>query len=229
MRVTELKGRQVVDPTTAAKRGRVVDVLVDPTTKYLAGLTIAADGEESHHEISARHIARIGSAAVMLRREIEGDVGDTNLRHEDYLDYASLVGLEVLDEGGDLVGRLQDAKLDPDRLAITGYTLIGTGWRAWLGSLGDITPSQVSSWSRELMLVQPRTGAASSFAAPATGSIPTGQSQSSDREGSDEPHSPTTDDGEPASDDVAAGSSGTHGARMHSRGHVGDRHQIEHQ
>ncbi len=85
MRVTELKGRQVVDPITASKRGRVVDVLVDPTTKCLAGLTTAADGEDSHQEISARHIARIGSAAVMLRREVQGDASDTDLRHEDYL------------------------------------------------------------------------------------------------------------------------------------------------
>ncbi len=182
MRVTELKGRQVVDPITASKRGRVVDVLVDPTTKCLAGLTIAADGEDSHQEISARHIAPIGSAAVMLRREVQGDVSDTDLRHEDYLDYASLVGLEVLDEGGDRVGRLQDANIDPDRLAVTGYALVGTGWwRRWLGSPSDVAPSQVSSWSRELMLVQPTTGVGSRFAAPASGSIPTSESRSSDR------------------------------------------------
>ena len=229
MRVTELRGRQVVDPITASKRGRVVDVLVDPTTRCLAGLTIAADGEESHQEISARHIARIGSAAVMLRREVEGDVFDTELRHEDYLDYGSLVGLEVLDEGGDRVGRLQDAKIDPEHLAITAYALVGAGWRRWLGSMSDITPSQVSSWSRELMLVQPRAGAASTFAGTATGSIPTRHSRSSHRGGSAEPHSSTADDGEPATDDVAAGTSATHGARVHSRDHLGDRHQTKDQ
>jgi hypothetical protein len=87
----ELKGRQDVDPFTASKRGRVVDVLVDPTN-CLAGLTIAADGDQSHDNISAMRIARLGAAAVMLRRD-EGDVDDTDLRYEDYLDYASLVGL----------------------------------------------------------------------------------------------------------------------------------------
>ena len=229
MRVTELKGRQVVDPATASKRGRVVDVLVDPTTKRLAGLTIAADGQESHQEISARHIARIGRAAVMLRREVDGDVGDTDLRHEDYLDYATLVGLEVLDEGGDRVGRLLDAKIDPDRLAITAYALVGAGWRRWLGSLSDITPSQVSSWSRELMLVQPRAAAASTFAVPAVGSPSTTRSRPSDHTSADVPHSSTAAVGEPASDEVAADTGGTRGRRVHSRRDVGDHHQTEHQ
>jgi sporulation protein YlmC with PRC-barrel domain len=206
MRVTELKGRQVVDPTTASKRGRVVDVLVDPTTKRLAGLTIAADGEESHLEIAASRIARIGSAAVMLRRDGEGDNGDRNLRHEDYLDYNSLVGLEVLDEGGEPVGRLQDAKIDPDRLAITGYALVGTGWQRWLRLQSDIGPSAVTAWSRELVLVERSSGPRSGFLAPALQSSGSPrQPQALDGASPREPNGSVSDTPQPSGEDVGTG------------------------
>src|SRR5579859_8012164 len=150
MRITELKGRQVVDPTTARKRGKVVDVLVDPTTARLAWIIIARNDEGPPEHIAAAMIARIGRAAVMLRRQVDSDLEILVEGRDKYLDYESLVGLEVLDEGGDPVGRLQDARIDPDRLVITAYALVDAGWRRWLHRATDIGPGEVTSWSRDL-------------------------------------------------------------------------------
>ena len=156
MRMTELKGRVVVDPTTARKRGVVVDVLVDATTARLAAVDISAPEAEGAERIPADWIARIGRDAVMLARTSAPEEGGLLGPTEDCLDYDSLVGLEVLDEGGDRVGYLQDAQLDPDSLSVTAYELTGAAWRRWLRWSSEIGSDEVTSWSRELMLVRAR-------------------------------------------------------------------------
>ena len=157
MRVSELKDRPVIDPTTARKRGRVTDVLLDPTARQLVGVIIAPErGDSAEQKISASLIARIGVDAVMLRDETDQDTLEVDADRDGYLDYTSLVGLEVLDDGGNHVGHLNDARIDPDSLAITAYDLAETGWRHWLGRQSEIGPSEVTAWSRELMLINPR-------------------------------------------------------------------------
>ncbi len=156
MRMTELKGRVVVDPTTARKRGVVVDVLVDATTARLAAVDISAPEAEGAERIPADWIARIGRDAVMLARTSAPEDGEPPGPTDDCLDYDSLVGLEVLDEGGDRVGYLQDAQVDPDSLSVTAYELTGAAWRRWLRWSSEIGSDEVTSWSRELMLVRAR-------------------------------------------------------------------------
>src|SRR5207245_4351261 len=156
MRMTELKGRVVVDPTTARKRGVVVDVLVDATTARLAAVDVSAPEADGAERISADWIARIGRDAVMLARTSVPEEGEPPGATEDCLDYASLVGLEVLDEGGDRVGYLEDAQVDPDSLSVTAYQLTGAAWRRWLRWSSEIGSDEVTSWSRELMLVRAR-------------------------------------------------------------------------
>ena len=162
MRMTELKGRAVIDPTTARKRGVVVDVLVDATTARLAAVDVAPPEAESPERIPADSIARIGRHAVMLTRgspsspstSSSAAAEDGSGEVVDRLDYGSLVGLEVLDEGGERVGYLQDAQVDPESLAVTAYELAGAAWRRWLHRKSEIGSEEVTSWSRELMLVR---------------------------------------------------------------------------
>lgn len=156
MRMTELKGRVVVDPTTARKRGVVIDVLVDATTARLAAVDISAPEVGGAERIPADWIARIGRDAVMLARTSAPEEGESRGPTEHCLDYESLVGLEVLDEGGDRVGYLQDAQVDPDSLSVTAYELTGAAWRRWLRWSSEIGSDEVTSWSRELMLVRAR-------------------------------------------------------------------------
>jgi len=157
MRMTELKGRVVVDPTTARKRGVVVDVLVDATTARLAAVDISLSEADGAERIPAEWIARIGRDAVMLARtSVSPEDGSQAGPAEECLDYGSLVGLEVLDEGGDRVGFLQDAQVDPDSLSVTAYELTGAAWRRWFRWNSEIGSDEVTSWSRELMLVRAR-------------------------------------------------------------------------
>lgn len=167
MRMTELKGRAVIDPTSARKLGVVVDVLVDATAARLAAVDVAAAAAEPPERIPVDAIARIGRHAVMLTRHSPSSPWPSAAKSgsasaedgsgevvDHRLDYGSLVGLEVLDEGGDRVGYLQDARVDPDSLAVTAYELAGAAWRRWLRWKSEIGSAEVTSWSRELMLVR---------------------------------------------------------------------------
>ena len=72
MRLKELRGLPVIDPTAARKVGTVQDYQVDPVSGRLAALDISGvDGRESAENapgerIPAERIRRVGTNAVML-------------------------------------------------------------------------------------------------------------------------------------------------------------------
>lgn len=115
---------------------------------------------------------------MMLRRQLDGHAIPEGASREAYLDYASLAGLEVLDDRGDRVGHLKDAKIDPiawlslctgcsmraggagsgssrrffrDRAA--NYYRVGAMTLPTSGG-APLKPGEVTSWSRELMLIK---------------------------------------------------------------------------
>jgi uncharacterized protein YrrD len=154
VRITELKGRPVVDPTTARKRGTVVDALINPSTGRLAAVEIVVPDSEARERIAAEHVARIGRDAVMLA-PYHAPEPDNGARPGDgSLACAQLVGLEVLGENGDRIGSLRDAQVDPESLAIRAYELTSSTWRRWLGMRAEIRVDEVTSWSHELLLVK---------------------------------------------------------------------------
>jgi sporulation protein YlmC with PRC-barrel domain len=66
----------------------------------------------------------------------------------------SLIGLEVLTDGGDRVGRIVDAEVDDQTLAVKAY-LLRNAEGAWRRH-GRVHPDEVVSCSPELMLVRER-------------------------------------------------------------------------
>ena len=66
----------------------------------------------------------------------------------------SLVGLQVLTEGGEQVGHIADAELDAQTLEVTSYLLKETRgvWRR----RGRVHPDDVVTFSPELMIVRNR-------------------------------------------------------------------------
>jgi sporulation protein YlmC with PRC-barrel domain len=64
----------------------------------------------------------------------------------------SVLGLEVLTEGGDRVGRIADADLDDQTLAVRSYLLRNANgvWRR----KGRVHPDEIVTCSPELMLVR---------------------------------------------------------------------------
>jgi uncharacterized protein YrrD len=156
MRLKEIRGLPVVDPTAARKIGTVSDYLVDPASGRLAALEV--QGREGDHteRIPGHRIRRIGQHAVVLTGRTTSSSSSTtsDAQDERWLDSASLVNLEVLGDDGNRIGCLTDAIFDQDSLQIEAYLLQAGLWERFFGrQRGRLQPSQVASCSRELMIV----------------------------------------------------------------------------
>ncbi len=162
MRVTELRGLPVIDPRAARRVGTVSDVHLDPAAGRVAVVDIQVAGgseevdgaAEQLEQISTDQIRRVGHNAVMLKRGYVADGSRQPGPKDAWLDLDTLVGLEVLGDGGDRVGNLIDAHFNPDSLRIDGYELAVPPLERWFGGGGRITPEIVLACSRELMIIR---------------------------------------------------------------------------
>ena len=154
MRLKELRGLPVIDPTAARKVGTVTDYQVDPAAGRLAALDIDPVDQSDGERIMGHRIRRVGRHAVILT----GRSGSSALalaldNNERWLDTEALEGLEVLGDDGNRIGHLVDATFDPDSLQVEAYVLRSTFWERVMGRRGRVQPDKVHSCSRELMIV----------------------------------------------------------------------------
>ena len=154
MRLKELRGLPVIDPTAAHKLGTVIDYQVDPVAGRIAAIDITpVDGTDAQR-VLAQRIRRVGSSAVVLTARggtMPSDTVDINSR---WLDTATLVGLEVMGDDGNRIGHLGDCTFNQDTLDVEAYLLSGaTLLQQLIGGRARIPPDQVQACSRELMIV----------------------------------------------------------------------------
>jgi sporulation protein YlmC with PRC-barrel domain len=152
MRLKELRGLPVIDPTAARKIGTVEDYQIDSASGRLAALDITNGESDEGERILAARIRRVGSNAVILTPRGGLTPGTPPEINERWLDASTLIGLEVMGDDGNLVGRLVDAAFDQDSLEINAYLLRSTGLDQLLRRRGRIAPAKVHSCSRELMM-----------------------------------------------------------------------------
>ena len=153
MRLKELRGLPVIDPTAARKVGTVSDYQVDPASGRLAALDIDAVKNGGTERIMAQRIRRVGGSAVILTARGGSMPGPVPEINEDWLDVSTLTALEVMGDDGNLIGRLIDATFDQDTLEVDAYLLRSTFFQRLFGSRGRIQPPKVHACSRELMIV----------------------------------------------------------------------------
>jgi sporulation protein YlmC with PRC-barrel domain len=158
MRLQHVRGLPVVDPVTARKVGVVADYRMDAVSGQLAALEVhaaapaAGKSAEPGELVPAAAIRRLGQHAVMLTGE-PAATPPPAADDDTWLTSRSLVGLSVLDESGSVVGRLADAEIDPDSLAVTAYLLEAPPLQRLLGQPGRQAAFRVVSSSRELLVV----------------------------------------------------------------------------
>ncbi|MDQ6675623.1 MAG: PRC-barrel domain-containing protein [Chloroflexota bacterium] len=153
MRLKELRGLPVIDPTAARKIGSVVDYQVDPTSGRLAAVDITSPAPGEGQRVLASRIRRAGRSAVILTPHGGSIAATTPEVDERWLDGSTLAGLEVMGDDGNRIGRLLDATFDQDSLVIDAYLLRVSLWQRLTRSRGRIEPATVHSCSRELMMV----------------------------------------------------------------------------
>src|SRR5438067_1267519 len=154
MRLKELRGLPVIDPTAARRVGVVVDYQVDPATGCIAALDIdTVIDNEGGERVLAQRIRRVGGSAVILTARGGAVAGPHSDINERWLDTSTLIGLEVMGDDGNRIGHLVDATFDQDTLEIGTYLLQAGFFERLIGRRGRIQPSKVHSCSRELMMV----------------------------------------------------------------------------
>ena len=152
MRLTEVRGRAVIDPVTARKIGTIEDVFIEPPARHIAAIRIVgADGPQL---LPASRIARFGQHAVMLKA---GSTGTLDAPDAEWLNFGSAIGLEVLNDSGDRIGVMCDLDFDPVKLEVQTVDLEVRAMERWFGGGGRIGVDSIVSGSRELMVVHDKS------------------------------------------------------------------------
>jgi sporulation protein YlmC with PRC-barrel domain len=141
----------VVDTHVARQAGIVSDVLVDMQGGRIAVLNVKHADGWLVQRIPAEYVYRIGPHTVLVADTVAVDLGPPQADQR-WFPIESVVGLQVMSEGGDHVGEIQDAELDDKTLAVRSYLLRKTvgKWRR----RGRVHPDEVLACSSELMLIR---------------------------------------------------------------------------
>ena len=143
----------VVDTHVARQAGIVSDVLLDLHAGRVAVLNVKHADGWLVQRIPAEYVYRLGPHTVLVADTVAIDLGPAATDQRWY-PIESVVGLEVITEGGDHVGQISDAELDDQTLAVRAYLLKHARglWRR----RGRIHPDDVVNCSAELMLIRER-------------------------------------------------------------------------
>ncbi|HEY2594753.1 MAG TPA: hypothetical protein VGK33_12710 [Chloroflexota bacterium] len=143
----------VVDTHVARQAGIVSDVLLDMQGGRIAVLNVKHADGWLVQRIPAEYVYRLGPHTVLVADTVAVDLGPPQTDQR-WFPIESVVGLQVITEGGDRVGEIHDADLDDKTLVVRAFLLrqaVGV-WRR----NGRVRPDEVVVCSPELMLVKER-------------------------------------------------------------------------
>jgi sporulation protein YlmC with PRC-barrel domain len=151
VRLSKVTGLPVVDTHVARQAGVVTDVLLDMRAGRVAVLNVTHAGGWLTQRIPAEYIYRLGPHTVLVADTVAVDLGPPR-PDQPWFPIESVVGLEVMTEGGDQVGQIVDADIDEQTLAVTAYFLRQAGgpWHRQ----ARVHPDAVVACSPELMLIR---------------------------------------------------------------------------
>jgi sporulation protein YlmC with PRC-barrel domain len=153
VRLTKVTGLPVVDTHVARQAGIVSDVLLDLQAGRVAVLNVKHADGWLVQRIPAEYIYRLGPHTVLVADTAAVDIGPPQT-DQHWFPMESIVGLQVMTEGGDAVGQIFDAELDDHTLDVRAY-LLRHASGAWK-RVSRIHPDEVVVCSAELMLIRER-------------------------------------------------------------------------
>jgi sporulation protein YlmC with PRC-barrel domain len=155
MYVTDLRGLRIFSLMSALRMGVVADALLDPSCRHVEALVIREYGPGARRLVPRRLVRHVGRNAVILAGTDEAHES-TEIENADRLiNLAAFVGLEVVTDYGNLVGRIHNALIDPDTLAIDEYEVEGRGFERLLGHRGmrRVVAGETLSASKDVLIV----------------------------------------------------------------------------
>jgi sporulation protein YlmC with PRC-barrel domain len=155
MYVTELRGLRIFSLMSALRMGVVADALIDPSCRHVAALVVREYGPGKRRLVPRALVRHVGRNAVILAGTDETHE-PTEIENADRLiNLASFVGLEVVTDYGNLVGRIHNATIDPETLAMEEYEVEGRGLERLMGHRGmrRVNAADSLSASKDVLIV----------------------------------------------------------------------------
>jgi sporulation protein YlmC with PRC-barrel domain len=155
MYVTDLRGLRIFSLMSALRMGAVSDALLDPSCRHVAALVVRRNTPGTRHLVPRELVRHVGRNAVMLAGTDEArDALDVE-NADRLIDLGTFLGLEVVTDYGNLVGRVRNAILDPETLAVSEYEVEGRGFERLLGRHGArrIAVSDALCASKDILIV----------------------------------------------------------------------------
>ncbi len=156
MRLKQIFGLPVVDSRVARQAGTIADVFVDPRDARVAALDVLHGDGWLLQRVPAAYVRRVTSQAVLVVDSVEMELDEIRIHDRAWLRGRTLLGLEVLTEGGDCLGHVADVQLDARTLDVLSYELNPPLQGRLLGAPARIAPGDLVRYSSELLLVRPR-------------------------------------------------------------------------
>jgi len=147
--MTRLAGLPVVDSRLARQAGVVSDALLDLGVGRVAALDLRHADGWLIQRVPVDYVHRIQHGAVLVNDSVDLDFNPPMAADARWLRTGQLTGLEVLGEGGDLVGHVDDVDVDARTLSVTCYLLR----ERRLLRQRKIMPDDVVSFSDERLIV----------------------------------------------------------------------------
>ena len=120
MKLSELKGRAVVNVEDATKIGEVENLLLAPGNRQLVGLKVKTGGLFSTPLILAvSQIMNIGPDAVTVKSDPANPTQTDNFKEA--VELTAILGNKVVTDAGAMIGEVRDILLDPVSGAVSGY------------------------------------------------------------------------------------------------------------
>jgi sporulation protein YlmC with PRC-barrel domain len=147
MKLSELKGRAVIDISDSRKLGEFSDILIDATTRKPTAIKVKTGLFSHPHIVPIEQLKSVGSDAITVAAQVADTPSPAPAQPEGQTDpnthpggqtdplpplkeplpATGIQGHKVITDTGTLVGEVQDIIIDPTTLAITGYEVRGGG------------------------------------------------------------------------------------------------------
>src|SRR5687768_5912360 len=137
IRASELRGRAVVDLDSAVKLGDVDEILLDPESRRVAGISVGrgqnllGGGSPVEQFVPAAAVHAIGRDVLTVR-----GAGRAGGDGSAYPRLGHVVGRKMVTHGGTVLGPIDDVLIDPTDGRIVGYALGGKAGSALAGLFG---------------------------------------------------------------------------------------------
>jgi uncharacterized protein YrrD len=154
LRLTQLRGLRVISLSEALKMGMVEDILLDPTARWVASLSVRSGSSMGpKHLVMRESVKRVGQHAVILGTPTTVAEDAAHPELDRLIDLNTFLGLEVVTDEGMLLGRIHNATFDLETLTIQEYELTRNFWDSYLKSWLRVTAEDTLSGSKDVLIV----------------------------------------------------------------------------